>query len=72
MLPASPGQQEQAASTRRSSAAKKDEIVGPVKTPVGYYVFEVTKVTPASRSSAQGAKASIKPIAPPAAASRRR
>jgi parvulin-like peptidyl-prolyl isomerase len=27
--------------------APKDELVGPVKTPLGYYVFEVVKITPA-------------------------
>ncbi len=35
-------------STRRSSTPPEGEIEGPVKTPLGYYVFEVEKITPAT------------------------
>ena len=38
-------------STTRSSAAKKGELEGPVKTQFGYYVFEVDKVNKASQQS---------------------
>ena len=40
--------------------AKKGKTVGPVKTQFGYYVFEVTKVTPASQQTLAQAKATIK------------
>lgn len=40
--------------------AQKGELQGPVKTPVGYYVFEVTKITPASKSSFEEAKTSAR------------
>jgi foldase protein PrsA len=40
--------------------AKKGELVGPVKTQFGYYVFEVTKVTPASQQTLAQAKETIK------------
>ena len=40
--------------------AKKGKTVGPVKTQFGYYVFEVTKITPASQQSLAEAKATIK------------
>jgi foldase protein PrsA len=35
-------------------------LSGPVKTPFGYYVFEVTKVTPGSQQTLKQAEASIK------------
>ena len=40
--------------------AKKGELVGPVKTQFGYYVFEVTGVTKASQQSLEQAKPTIK------------
>ena len=40
--------------------AKKGELTGPVKTQFGYYVFEVTKVTPATQQTLEQAKATIK------------
>jgi foldase protein PrsA len=39
--------------------AKKGKLVGPVKTQFGYYVFKVTKVTPASQQSLDQSKATI-------------
>ena len=44
------GQQEKALDTAVFSA-KKGTLVGPVKTQFGWYVFEVTKITPASQQS---------------------
>jgi foldase protein PrsA len=40
--------------------AKKGALTGPVKTQFGYYVFEVTKVTPASQQSLAQTKETIK------------
>ena len=42
--------------------AKKGELTGPVKTQFGYYVFEVSKVTPASQQSQQAATPTIKQL----------
>ena len=53
------GQQEKALDTAIFKA-KKGELVGPVKTQFGYYVFEVTKVTPASQQTLAQAKETIK------------
>ena len=53
------GQQEKALDTA-VFAAKKGELVGPVKTQFGWYVFEVTKITPASQQSQQEATETIK------------
>jgi foldase protein PrsA len=44
------GQQEKALDSA-VFAAKKDQLVGPVKTQQGYYVFKVVKVTPATKQS---------------------
>jgi foldase protein PrsA len=41
-------------------AAKKNVLVGPVKTPFGYYIFEVTAITAGSQQSLKQAEASIK------------
>jgi foldase protein PrsA len=41
-------------------AAKKSVLVGPVKTPFGYYIFQVTKITPGSQQTLAQAQASIK------------
>jgi len=43
-------------------AADKNELTGPVKTQFGWYVFEVTKVTPASQQSLDDAKETIKSL----------
>jgi foldase protein PrsA len=40
-------------------SAKKGVLKGPVKTQFGYYVFKVTKVTPASQQSLDQSKATI-------------
>ena len=40
--------------------AKKGELTGPIKTQFGYYVFKVTKVTPASQQTLEQAKETIK------------
>jgi foldase protein PrsA len=41
-------------------AAKKSVLVGPVKTPFGYYIFQVTSITPGSQQTLAQAQASIK------------
>ena len=43
-------------------AAKKGKLTGPVKTQFGWYVFEVTKVTPTKQQTLEESKASIKQI----------
>jgi foldase protein PrsA len=53
------GQQEKALDSAIFKA-KKGELTGPVKTQFGYYVFEVTKITPASQQTLAQAKATIK------------
>ena len=42
--------------------ADKGKLVGPVKTQFGYYVLEVSKVTPAKQQSLEQSKASIQQI----------
>jgi foldase protein PrsA len=42
--------------------AKKGELVGPVKTQFGYYVFQVDKVTPKSQQTLEQAKTTIEGI----------
>jgi foldase protein PrsA len=41
-------------------SAKKNVLTGPIKTPFGYYIFEVQTVTPGSQQSLKQAEASIK------------
>jgi foldase protein PrsA len=41
-------------------SAKKNQLQGPIKTQFGWYVFKVTKVTPAKSQSLDQAKATIK------------
>ncbi len=55
------GQQEKAFDTAIFSAKLK-KLTGPIKTQFGYYVFEVTKITPAKQQSLDQSKASIKQI----------
>jgi foldase protein PrsA len=43
-------------------AAVKGKVAGPVKTGAGYYVFRVTKVTPASKQSLQASSAGIRQL----------
>ena len=53
------GQQEKVLDTAVFKA-KKGKLTGPVKTQFGWYVFEVTKVTPASQQSLSRAKPTIR------------
>jgi foldase protein PrsA len=53
------GQQEKALDTAAFDA-KKGQLVGPIKTQFGWYVFEVTKITPASQQSLDEASETIK------------
>jgi foldase protein PrsA len=55
------GQQEKAFDTA-IFGAKLNQLTGPVKTQFGYYVFKVTKITPAKQQSLDQSKASIKQI----------
>jgi foldase protein PrsA len=41
-------------------SAKKGVLTGPVKTPFGYYIFEVQTITPGSQQTLKQAEASIK------------
>jgi foldase protein PrsA len=42
--------------------AKKGELLGPIKTQFGWYVFEVDKTTPASQQTLQQSEATIKQL----------
>ncbi len=53
------GQEEKALDTAIFSA-QKNVLSGPVKTPFGYYIFEVQSVTPGSQQTLKQAEASIK------------
>jgi foldase protein PrsA len=53
------GQEEKALDTAVFSASK-GALTGPVKTPFGYYIFEVTKITSGSQQTLKQAEASIK------------
>jgi len=55
------GQQEKALDTA-VFGAKKGVLVGPVKTQFGFYVFKVTKITPASQQSQAQANTTIKQL----------
>jgi foldase protein PrsA len=55
------GQQEKALDAATFSASK-GKISGPVKTQFGYYVFEVTKITPGTQQTLAQSKASIKQL----------
>jgi foldase protein PrsA len=55
------GQQEKALDTAVFSA-KKGVLTGPVKTQFGFYVFKVTKITPASQQTLDQAKTTIKQL----------
>jgi foldase protein PrsA len=56
-----PGQQEKAFDTAVFKTSK-GKIEGPVKTQFGYYVFEVSKITPKSQQSLQQATPTIKQL----------
>ncbi len=53
------GQEEKALDTAVFSA-KKNVLTGPIKTPFGYYIFEVQSITPGSKQTLKQAEASIK------------
>jgi parvulin-like peptidyl-prolyl isomerase len=53
------GQQEKSLDTAAFSA-KKGKVTGPVKTQFGWYVFEVTKIKPATQQSLAQAKETIR------------
>jgi foldase protein PrsA len=59
--PVSKGQQEKALDDAIFKA-KKGELVGPVKTQFGYYVFDVSKITPAAQQSLEQATPTIKQL----------
>jgi foldase protein PrsA len=59
-LPAVAKGQQEKALDEAVFKAKKGELVGPVKTQFGYYVFEVTKITEANQQSLEESKESIR------------
>jgi foldase protein PrsA len=61
LLAVAQGQQEKALDTA-VFAASKNKLLGPVKTQFGYYIFEVTKITPASQQSLKDATPTIKQL----------
>lgn len=61
LLAVAKGQQEPALD-KAVFAADKGKLTGPVKTQFGWYVFEVTKTTPASQQTLQQASQTIKGI----------
>jgi len=61
LLAVAKGQQEKALD-QAVFKAKKGELVGPVKTQFGYYVFKVQKITKASQQSLAQAKETIKQL----------
>ena len=61
LLGVAKGQQEKSLDTAVFEA-KKDQLVGPIKTQQGYYVFKVTRVTPASKQSLEQSKEGIKQL----------
>ncbi|WP_187369337.1 peptidyl-prolyl cis-trans isomerase [Baekduia soli] len=62
LLSAVPKGQQEKALDDATFAAAKGKISGPVKTQFGYYVFEVTKITPGSQQTLDQAKESIKQL----------
>jgi foldase protein PrsA len=61
LLGVAKGQQDQAFDAA-IFRAKKDELTGPVKTEGGFYVFKVTRITPASEQSLEQSKESIRQL----------
>ncbi|WP_272476277.1 peptidyl-prolyl cis-trans isomerase [Baekduia alba] len=62
LLAAVPKGQQEKALDDATFKASKNKIVGPVKTQFGYYVFEVTKITPGSQQTLDQSKDSIKQL----------
>lgn len=56
-----PGQQERAFDSA-AFKARRGQLVGPVKTQFGYYVFRVTKVVPGSQQSLQQVRGTIRQV----------
>jgi len=61
LLAVAKGQQEKALDTAIFKA-KKGELVGPIKTQFGFYIFKVQKITKATQQSLSEAKATIKQL----------
>jgi foldase protein PrsA len=61
LLAVTKGQQDRTFETA-AFKAPKNKILGPVKTQFGYYVFEVSKITPAAQQSLAQAKTTIKQL----------
>jgi foldase protein PrsA len=61
LLAVAKGQQEKALDDAVFGAAKS-KLTGPVKTQFGYYVFKVTKVTPAAQQTLEQSKTTIKQL----------
>ena len=59
---ASPRASRSPPSTRRSSRPRRASSPGPIKTQFGWYVFDVTKVTPTKQQTLDESKTSIKQI----------
>src|SRR3954447_1921026 len=62
LLAAVPKGQQEKALDDATFGAKKGVVGGPVKTQFGYYVFEVTKITPGSQQTLDQSKDSIKQL----------
>jgi foldase protein PrsA len=62
LLAAVPKGQQEKALDDATFKAPKGQIEGPVKTQFGYYVFEVTKITPGDQQTLDQSKASIKQL----------
>jgi foldase protein PrsA len=62
LLPAVPKGQQEKELDDATFSAPKGKVEGPVKTQFGYYVFEVTKISPGSQQSLDQSKDSIKQL----------
>jgi foldase protein PrsA len=62
VLAAVPKGQQEKALDAATFKASKGKVGGPIKTQFGYYVFEVTKITPGSQQTLAQSKASIKQL----------
>jgi parvulin-like peptidyl-prolyl isomerase len=60
VLPAVTKGEEESALDKALFSAKTDVLGGPVKTPFGYYIYEVKSITPGTQQTLAQAKASIK------------
>jgi len=62
LLPAVPKGQQEKSLDQATFSAPKGKLEGPIKTPFGFYVFEVVKITPGTQQSLADSKASIKQL----------